>query len=110
MNNLTLRIKQLEKQIEMNPNLFPGVINFENIPEDELKRWYEKEIIGIKTKFDLNDSEVEIYFETLLKWEEIDKTNEIEAAKFWTNYEQGLIINKWEKVTGMKWETYSTNM
>ena len=102
--NIELKLKQLENLIESNPDLFPSQINFGDMSEDELKERYNEMTTKIKTQFDFNDAEVKKYFEALSKWEEISKTDEIEAGKFWGNYEYGLTIKKWERITGMKWE------
>ena len=101
--NIELKIKQLENFIESNPDIFPTKMDFD-MPEDELKRRYDQMLIEIKERYDLNDSGVKEYSQALEKWEEINKTDEVEAGKFWGNYESGLTIKKWEKVTGMKWE------
>ena len=102
--NIELKIKQLENLIESNPDIFPTKIDFDNMPEDDLKERYNGMTTKIKTQFDLNDAEVKKYFEALSKWEEINKKDEDEAGHFWGNYEYGLTIKKWEKVTGLEWE------
>jgi hypothetical protein len=95
------RLKTIERKIEMDELLFPKIPNIDDWNDEQINKYYDDMVNGIKEKFGLTtDAELQEYFKAMERFEEIYNTgDEKEAAKFIAGYESELMIKKWERET-----------